>query len=362
MRALGVRSYRFSLEWSKIEPEPGRIDREAVAHYHEVIDALRSAGMRPMVTLHHFTHPLWFEDLGAFERAANIEHFVAFGERMFREYADGVDLWCTINEPGVCVTMGYVLGRFPPGRADPATAATVLRNMLVAHARVYRRLKALPKGEGAEIGLVKNVLQFDPYRRWHPLDWLVARLLDAAYNRSILGFLEDGEFRMYVPGRVRRVESYPDGQGATDFIGLNYYSHTYIKTRFDPRWPLERMLRADDVITDMPYPIYAEGLYRALRRVSRLGKPIIVTENGIADARDDRRETFIRRYLYALSVAHREGVDVRGYYYWSLLDNFEWAEGFDMRFGLYAVDFATQERRLRAGSRAFVERVRGEGG
>lgn len=359
MRALGVNSYRFSIEWSKVEPAPGRIDPEVVAHYHDVIDALRSAGIRPMVTLHHFTHPLWFEDLGAFERAVNIEHFVAFSERMFREYVDSVDLWCTINEPGVCVAMGYLLGLFPPGRADPRAAATTLRNMLVAHARVYRLLKGLPKGDAAEIGLVKNVLQFDPYRRWHPIDWLVARLLDAAYNRSILGFLEDGVFRMHIPGRVRMVEAYPDGQGATDFIGLNYYSHTYIKTRFDPRWPFERARRARDVMTDMPYPLYPEGLYRALRTVGRLGKPIIVTENGIADARDDRRDTFIRRYLYALSAARREGVDVRGYYYWSLMDNFEWTEGYDMCFGLYAVDFATQERRLRAGSRAFVEMVRG---
>jgi beta-glucosidase len=358
LRELGVASYRFSLEWSKLEPAPGAFDGTAIAHYHEVIDALRAAGIRPMATLHHFTHPLWFDDRGGFEREENLPAFVSFSERMFREYGSTVDLWCTINEPGVFTAMGYLLGQFPPGAHDPRRAACVLRNLLAGHVRAYHALKALPGGDRAQIGLVKNVLQFDPHRRWHPLDWAVARLLDAAYNRSILGLLETGVFRMTIPGRVRWVEAIPDARGATDYIGLNYYSHTYIRTRLSPTQPFDRVTRPGDVMTDMPYPLYPEGLYRALHLVAGLGKPIIVTENGIADARDDRRETFIRRYLYALSRAIADGLDVRGYYYWSLMDNFEWAEGYDMRFGLYAVDFETQERRLRDGSRAFQETVR----
>jgi beta-glucosidase len=357
MRELGVGSYRFSLEWSKLEPAPGRHDPAAVAHYHEVLAALAAAGLRPMVTLHHFTHPLWFDDRGGFERAANLPAFEAFCAWAFREYGAEADLWCTINEPAVFTAMGYLLGTFPPGRRDPRQAARVLANLLAAHVRVYHALKALPGGDRAEIGLVKNVFQFDPFRRWHPLDWAVCRVLDAAYNRSVLGVLADGVFRMTIPGRVRLVEAVPGGRGATDFLGLNYYSHACLKTRVG-RELFARAPRPGDVMTDMPYAVYPEGLYRALRDVAALGKPIMVTENGIADARDDRRATFIRRYLHAVARAIQDGVDVRAYYYWSLMDNFEWAEGYDMRFGLYAVDFATQERRLRDGAGAFREIVR----
>jgi beta-glucosidase len=362
MQALGVAAYRFSIEWSKLEPAPGRVDPAAVAHYHEVLDALAAAGIRPMVTLHHFTHPLWFADLGGFERGANIDHFVAFCERMFREYGARVDLWCTINEPAVYTTMGYMLGTFPPGARDPALAARVLRNLLVAHVRVYRALKALPGGDRVAIGLVKNVVQFDPARRWHPLDWAICRLLDGAYNRSVLACLERGVFRMFLPGRVWVREAVPEAAGATDFVGLNYYSHAHMRARPSLRHPFVRVIRPGDVATDMPYAMYPEGFYRALKAVARLGKPIYVTENGIADARDDRRATFIRRYLYALARAIRDGADVRGYYYWSLMDNFEWTEGFRMCFGLYAVDFATQARRLRAGAQAFRDVVRSHRG
>jgi beta-glucosidase len=116
--------------------------------------------------------------------------------------------------------------------------------------------------------------------------------------------------------------------------------------------------RPDETMTDMPYPIYAEGFYRAIKTVAQLGVPIYITENGIADAKDDRRDLFIRRYLFALSEAIEEGCDVRGYFYWSLMDNFEWAEGYDMKFGLYHVDFETQVRRLREGARYFVKVVK----
>ena len=358
MQALGARAYRFSVEWSKVEPAPGRFDDDAIAHYARVCQALRAAGIAPVVTLHHFTHPLWFEDAGAFADRRNIDAFVRFAGVVFDALRPHVDLWCTINEPEVVAMEGYLRGTFPPGQRDSRRAAEVLHNLLAAHAAAYHALKARPGGDAAQIGLVKNIFHFDPDRRWHLGDWAAARAAHRFFNGAVLDALAGDRFRLRIPG-LARVDRVIDGLSRSlDFIGLNYYSQIHL--RLDLRAP-ERaapVARPGDVPTDMPYAIYAEGLYRALHQVAPLGRPIYVTENGIADAADDRRALFLRRYLYALSRAVREGLDVRGYFYWSLMDNFEWAEGYDMRFGLYEVDFATQERRLRAGARPFVDVVR----
>ena len=142
---------------------------------------------------------------------------------------------------------------------------------------------------------------------------------------------------------------------ATDFFGLNYYSHIHLKFKFDKHEFFENVYPKNDTMTDMEYTIYPEGLYRAIQRVKLIGKPIIITENGIADKKDDRRKLFIRRYIYAMLRSIKEGVNVKGYFYWTLMDNFEWAEGYDMKFGLYKVDFENQERKLRDGSKEYIK-------
>ena len=360
MQELGVKAYRFSMEWSKIEPSEGVIDSSALRHYHEVCAALLVAGIKPVVTLHHFTHPLWFEARGAFEREENIAAFVRFSELLFREFHEQVEVWCTLNEPEVFAAQGYFLGVFPPGKQDPRLTAEVLKNLLLAHVQVYERLKQLPGGAQAKIGLVKNIMQFEPSRRWHPLDWLLAHKLNALFTESILDFFQDGDFDFSMPGLASLHYRDERATHALDFIGLNYYSHLHVKFNWSTQEFFKFTFPDDAVMTDMPYTIYPEGFYRALQAVQQLGVPIYVTENGIADARDDRRALFITRYLYALQRAMQEGADVRGYFYWSLTDNFEWAEGYDMKFGLYEVDFNTQERKLREGAKAFVQAVKGE--
>ena len=358
MVALGVESYRFSLPWSRLEPEPGVWDAEAIAHYHTQIDALIAAGITPMLTLHHFTHPQWFEERGGFLDAENIPTFVAFCERMFREYSDKVTLWCTHNELCVVAIMGYLGGIFPPGHHSLERMGRAMHNMLVSHVRVYQALKALPGGDRAQIGLVKSLFQFDPYHRWNPLDHLGAGFCERAWNTRILDFLKTGVWHMSVPGLVHQHAEYPDAVGSTDFIGLNYYSHILVRTAMIPGVHPLPARRPGTTWTDMPYGLYPEGFYRALMQLNELGKPIYVTENGVPD-RDDRiRDQWIRTYLYAMSRAIADGADVRGYYYWSLLDNFEWAEGYSQRFGLYHVDYDTQAHTLRAGSQAFVDAVR----
>ena len=361
MQDLGVNHYRFSIEWSRIEPKQGFINEKALDHYRKLCTALLNANIIPVVTLHHFTHPIWFEKLGAFEKEENIEFFINFSSIVFNKLNDLVPMWCTINEPSVFVSQGYFNGIFPPGKKDPQLAGIVLENLLNAHVKVYQTLKSLPGGKSAQIGLVKNIFQFDPLRRWNSLDWLFSKVLNDVYTNAPLEFLRTGKSNFYMPGMVDNSMSNPKAVGSLDFIGLNYYSRMHIKGHLDPTEPFTFELRDQDTQTDMDYSIYPEGFYKALHTISELNVPIYVTENGLADANDNIRPLFIERYLYAMNMALKDRLDIRGYFYWSLMDNFEWAEGYKMKFGLYEVDFETQERRLRKGSQPFVDIVNKRG-
>jgi beta-glucosidase len=357
MKELGVNSYRFSVAWNRIEPEKGRIDEDALRHYGDLIDDLRANGIEPMITLHHFTHPLWFERLGGFEKEENIVHFVEFSKLVHARFGDRVRYWVTINEPNVFVTSGYFNTAFPPGRPDPKAAGEVLKNLLIAHVRTYTALKQ-SGDRPSSIGMAISIFQFEPARRWHLGDWAIARISSNSFNESLLGFFRDGTMRFYVPFEASVEHTDPDAPATLDFVGINYYSHYAYRFDLNFKKATESLPVAGEAMTDMPYTIYTEGLYRAIGDAAGLAKPIIVTENGISDARDDRRDKYIRESLYAVSKAIRDGFDVRGYYYWTLLDNFEWAEGYTQKFGLYDVDRTTFERRLRDGSKAYVEAIR----
>ena len=359
IKDLGISHYRLSLEWSKIEPQKNEYNQSAIEHYIEVVECLVNENITPVITLHHFTNPIWFEEIGGFEKEENIEHFLSFCKKVFPLFSDKVKMWCTINEPEVYSVMGYFAGIFPPGKKSPQLAVEVQKNLLVAHTKVYQELKSLPDGSSCQIGLVKNIMQFDPYRRWHLLDWLVCHVTNKVYNGIALTYLKKGKININYPFFAKLKYSSSDAALATDFFGLNYYSHNHLKFKFDSYEFFENKYPKNDIITDMPYTIYAEGFYRAIKQASKIGKPIIITENGIADAVDDRRSLYIQRYIYAMNKAIKEGVDVQGYFYWSLMDNFEWAEGYDMKFGLYEVNFNTQERTLRNGSKAFIDIVNG---
>ncbi|MCF8258015.1 MAG: glycoside hydrolase family 1 protein [Flavobacteriales bacterium] len=358
MQELGVSSYRFSVSWSKIMPQEGVIDSVALQHYVDVCDSLAAVGISPMVTLHHFEHPLWFEEKGAFEKVENIGHFVHFSDAVFNALKDRVTFWCTINEPAVFVIAAYFDGNFPPGKQDPQLAAIVLKNLFKAHVAVYQHLKSLPGGERAQIGIVKNMHQIDPVNEWSLLDRLLARTVNNGFNGSFITTFRDGHYRFHFPTLVDEAEAIADAPSTLDFVGLNYYSHNGMAFSPDLDEALKTRMYPGETPTDMTYTIYPEGLYRAIQEISVLGRPIIITENGIADAKDDRRGDFIRRYIYAVSKAIEDGYDVRGFHYWSLTDNFEWDLGYGQRFGLYHVDFATQKRTLREGSKEFQRIVK----
>ena len=333
---LGMTSYRFSIEWSRIEPTEGTWNNDALAVYSNMVDDLLERGIRPVVTLHHFSHPQWWEAKGGFADRANAPHFVRYCERVFEVLSDRVETWVTINEPTVFSTMGYTLGMFPPGRRSLRATLRVMRNLLLAHADVYIALKKIRPE--VRIGIAKNVTLFDPKNRWSPIDWPLARLLEWFWNGAWRSGVENG--RMFF-GDVSAAK------GTLDFVGLNYYTHVLVGPASVSLLKMKFPKRAHEVATEFGYPMYAEGLRRALDFLAPLGVPIEITENGVADANDTLRTEHLKRHLWVLSQAIQDGHDVRSYHHWSLMDNFEWAEGYSMRFGLHHVDFETQERTLR---------------
>jgi beta-glucosidase len=353
MKALSLNAYRFSVEWSKIEPEQGKFDEAALGHYEGVVDELRKNGIEPMITLHHFTDPIWFGEKGAFLQENAPEIFGNFVERVVRRLGQKVKLWGTINEPTVYATQGYQKGRFPPALKDPGKVSIVLRNLYRAHTTAYQRIKEIDPA--AQVGLVAAIMYYEPSRWWHPLDVMQSHALNRGLNESHLTYLVDGVFDLAIPDG--RKLSYRSGvKEAFDFFGLNYYSRFRHKFAFRERDVPEIPKLPPEKLTDMGWEIYPEGLYRALEMITRYtSKPIYITENGIADDSDTKRAGFIEDHLRVLNKALADGMNVKGYFYWSLLDNFEWAFGFTKRFGLYHVDFATQKRTLKAGSRKYLE-------
>ena len=356
-RALHLNAFRFSVEWSKVEPEEGVFVDSVLEHYADVVRELRANGIEPFVTLHHFTDPLWFDQRGGFERDDAPDLFARFADTVARRLGFGVRLWGTINEPNVYAVEGYYRGTFPPGVHDPSCALVVIRNLLRTHTECYRVIKS--QYPDAQVGLLVSIFLMDPPQWWNIADVVLARYLNRAFSGSIINYLTTGMLDFSLPGMGS--ERFDSGEpGAFDFVGLNYYSR--LKFHLD-------LLREDKLVqvqtvppgelTDKGWEVYPEGLYRALRMISsRTQKPIYITENGIADDSDLKRASFIEDHVLVANRAIRDGMNVKGYFYWSLMDNFEWVDGFDVRFGLYAVDYATEQRTLRKGSLRYLEFIK----
>jgi beta-glucosidase len=357
MKELSLNAYRFSVEWSKIEPRQGEFDEAALDHYEQVVDELLANGIEPMVTLHHFTNPIWFEEQGAFLQENSPEIFTRFAEHVVRRLGSKVKLWCTINEPSAYSFSGYYVGLFPPAEKNLQKAAIVQRNLLRTHTAAYTRIKEIQPQ--AQVGLVVVMLIYEPPNRWNLLDVVFNRLLQKNMTDSHFKYLVDGRFKFSMPGMAR--ESYDTGvRDAFDFVGVNYYMRFLWKLRPFGKRKLDIVENAPpERVTDMGWEIYPEGLYRVLKLASSYtSKPIYITENGIADDGDTKRAKYIEDHLLVLNKAVTEGMNIKGYFYWSLIDNFEWAHGFEKRFGLYHVDYTTQQRTLREGSRKYPEIIK----
>jgi beta-glucosidase len=345
---LGQNAFRMSLEWSRIEPQEGVFDESAIARYREILQSIRERGMTPMVTLHHFTNPRWLEQQGAWLNPRTPQRFARFVTYAVTQLGSLCDLWCTINEPTIYAAMGFLHGHWPPGRYDMVAARSVLVMLLKGHAAAVRAVHAV--GPQHRVGIVHNLHLVDPSTP-RITDVLIAKFSDVLTNGAVLSALLTG--RIWPPFGYATHEI--PGMRESDFIGLNYYSRSWVT--FDIHRPREFFSRSytpdhveqsDKNSQGRSYgEIYPEGLYRSLKRVSLLKLPIYITETGLPDHDDDLRPRFILNHLSSVYKAIQEGVDVRGVFLWSLIDNFEWSEGWDLRFGLYALDEKTGKRRLR---------------
>jgi len=347
MRHLGANAYRFSVEWSRLEPVEGQWDAQAEANYRAQLEALRAAGITPVVTIHHYTFPKWVAAKGGWEWS-DPDHGIsdAMGElaaHLGERFGDLVDLWCTINEPNVAVYEAYLWGEYPPGVQDIGRMAHAYVETMKAHAKMAAALRAHDlvdadgDGRATSIGLALHVAIFEPASA-SPLDVTVAGLTDDVTNELVPRAASTGRVRLEVPGTISIDEEVPGLKGSFDYLGVNYYTRYYV--RFDLSDPaLSKQYFAPGRLTsDLGYETYPEGMYRALVRMGRWGWPIYILENGVADATGASRPEYLRAHLWELERAQAAGVDVRGYFHWSLVDNFEWALGSFGRLGLYRVD------------------------
>jgi beta-glucosidase len=325
-----------------------------------MLSALRGAGIEPMVTLHHFTLPQWLADRGGILSGEFPSRFASFARVVAGALGDACNLWVTVNEPNVLAAHSYLLGAWPPGERNLVAALLAHYRLLEAHVAAYRALKEA-RGDAARVGIAHHLRIVQPERPETRRDRGAATVFDRIFNEAFVTAVCDGS--MY----GRRLDSLATAQtsfrvteahGTQDFFGINYYSRDVV--RFSPRAAGElfvhRGVPAGAEVSDLGWEVYPEGLGMLLRTWSRRsGLPVYVTENGIADATDARRASFIVRHLTEVARALADGVDVRGYFHWSLLDNFEWSEGYTPRFGLVAVDYDTLERRPRKSASVYAQ-------
>lgn len=342
LKDLGVNAYRFSLEWSRIQPRPDTWDEEAIAHYQEIIDILHSYHIEPMVTLHHFTLPRWFLERTPWHRTASIEKYLRYAEMMVSTLRN-VRTWITFNEPYVIVIGGYMDGCTPPGLRDVPRALVALKNIFTSHGKAYDIIhRYVPD---ARVSVAHNMSVFAPWKTWNPLDRLLKKTANYFYNHSIINAFRTGIFIIKFPFS-RQVEIEVPIKDKLDFFGVNYY--TRIHLRFNPFKKMGVELRHLDIdghgLTNLGWEVHPRGLAKVLRYASRLNLPIVITENGIATHDSEEKVKYMKRHVDVIERCLKEGLDIRGYYYWTLIDNYEWLQGLEARFGLYRVDFKTLKR------------------
>ncbi|MGD0834414.1 MAG: glycoside hydrolase family 1 protein [Candidatus Dormibacteria bacterium] len=355
LAGLGQNAQRFSIEWARVEPEPGRFDAAALRHYADVVATCRRLGMEPVVTLHHFTLPVWLADRGGLLDRAAPGLFARYAAVCAEFLGDAVRWWVTINEPNVLAAVAYSAGQWPPHRRSPVAAMRAQAALLRMHVAATRALRDVATRRGHRV-MVSIAHHERPFR---PLPGSAAARLAAPlphylFNRWFLRSCATGRLLPPVGGG----QHLPGLAGSLDYLGVNFYTEE--RVRFDPRAYTTLFVSPQP---DPSVPRSAAGWAidpDAFRRVltdlwREFHLPLLVTENGVADEDDELRPAYITDHLRAAMEAVREGADLRGYLYWTGFDNFEWLDGYAMRFGLIAVDRATLERRPKRSAAVYAE-------
>ena len=339
-KSLNHNAHRLSIEWSRIEPEEGKFSEKELKHYVDVILSLRARNIEPLVTLHHFTIPIWLAKIGGWANKRSVDYFLRYCDFVVRSLSKHVHYWITINEPMVYIYHAYILGVWPPQLTSLSKARAVEDNFVLAHIKAYRLINKIYKELNIlkpSISIAQNVQAFVPCRN-NLKDRFAAFVRGRWYN---FGFFN----------KIMR-------HNAMDFVGINYYSRQLVELK---KWGIRNL--AMDTCQSNHHPvkknslgwdIYPEGLYELLLRMKKYGLPVIIAENGICTPDDSLRWEYIQAHLKNIHLAMEKGVNVVGYLYWSLMDNFEWDKGFGPRFGLIDIDYSTYKRTVRESAKKFA--------
>lgn len=338
----GQNAHRMSIEWSRIQPAADRWDEDALDYYREILRGMLERKLTPMVTLHHFSDPLWLSERGAWENEETPALFAKYVRKVVEALKEYVSLWITINEPNVYTFGGYLAGGFPPGMNDMGTAFNVMANMVRGHAAAYKIIHEIQPQ--AQVGIAPNYRSFAPARPGFAPDRWIAKYISKTYNDAFPRTTLTGQFRF-----GSRSASIPQAKGTLDFFGINYYTRDLVKfvlapskqfneRHYDPRWELSD----NGFLANVP-----EGMFEGLKWAHSYGLPIYVTENGVEDTNDDLRPRYLIEHIHQVWNAVNYNWYVRGYFEWSLVDNFEWERGWTQRFGLWGLDVETQARTRR---------------
>lgn len=338
LKSLGLTAYRFSIEWSRVQPNENEWNEEALQHYRDVISELKTNGIEPWITLWHRSLPLWVEHQGGWHKKKTVDDYAAFVGRIITEYKDSVRCWMPLNEPEFEILGGYLGGNYPPSLRNPIKAYAAFRNLVTAHKTAYTIIHRIQPS--AFVGIPHAALAVDPYKHTF-LNTIIARTVTYLGNWKFLNAIKNH----------------------TDFIGVQYYTRGIInvslKAKNNYGIPFVEQIDQGLPKSDLGFEIDPKGITPYLQECwRRYKKPVVITENGLPDGKDRYRAQFIKDILTELGKAMESGIDIRGYFHWSLLDNLEWDKGFWPKFGLVEVNRKTQERRLRPSAEAYAELIK----
>ena len=341
---------RFGIEWARIQPAEDRIDKAAIQRYRKELMMLRDHGIRPLLTIHHFSNPMWFEEKGAFLKRENLHYFLKFAELAVKCFGDLASDYITINEPNVYASNSYMWGEWNPGHKSFKEYATVLENFAYCHIKAYQMIHRVRSRMGysdTKVGFANHLRVFDPKNEKNPAHRAAAKAAKWAFQGAITEAMTLGRFRLPLRDHWHIKEGL-----YTDFNGINYYSRSTIEGLHDG-------VREHSPINDLGWEIYPDGIVRVaadLMKVAQL--PIWITENGTADTNDSFRPRYIAEHLKAISESD---LPFERYYHWCFCDNWEWLEGQSARFGLVHVDYDTQKRTVKNSGRMFTEMIEAGG-
>jgi len=337
---LGHNAHRFSIEWSRVQPEPGKFSEKQLEHYGKVIDYLRQLGIEPVVTLHHFTNPLWLACIGGWANSIAGEYFLTYVHKVVQLFAGRVKYWVTINEPMVYAYHSYIIGDWPPQEKSFLKAGKVIDILTAAHIDSYNFIHSFYKKNNLprpQVSIAQNLVAFSACKK--------------SLRNNLAVYLRNRLFNFRLIEKLIK-------EKVLDFIGFNYYTRNLIDSR---SWSKNELFinTCGENHDNLPknslgWEIYPQGLYDLLMALKKYKLPVFILENGICAEDDNVRWNYIREHLKQLRRALDSGVNVIGYLYWSLLDNFEWDKGFAPRFGLCAVDYSNFKRTPRASAKKFA--------